>query len=274
MSMIAFEAEKLSNCDLKNQEFRLMTTTAGPKSKKEDKLVLKGGVFTLTTLVLQSAETIELEQYLTEKINIAPKFFYYAPVVIDCSALDQSENIEFKAITQLLKKHKLIPVGVRGVKPELQNDAIQHDLAIMPESRHAREKPLAIAQEVGSDTSKAKVNAVQIDASSTSTRLISQPVRSGQQIYAPGGDLLVLASVSHGAELLADGNIYVFGPLRGRALAGISGDQSAMIFCKSLEAELVSIAGQYKISEDLKETHWKEAVRIQLKNERLHFSEL
>ena len=104
--------------------------------------------------------------------------------------------------------------------------------------------------------------------------MITQPVRSGQQIYAPGGDLLVLAPVSHGAELLADGNIYVFGPLRGRALAGITGDQSAMIFCKSLEAELVSIAGQYKISEDLKETCWQQAVRIQLQSGRLHFSEL
>ena len=96
------------------------------------------------------------------------------------------------------------------------------------------------------------------------TKIITQPIRSGQQVYAPGGDLLILNSVSPGAELLADGHIHVMGALRGRALAGINGDPHAMIFCKSLEAELVSIAGQYQISEDLKDNLWKQPARIEL----------
>ena len=95
--------------------------------------------------------------------------------------------------------------------------------------------------------------------------LITQPIRSGQQIYVPGGDLIVMASVGHGAELLADGNIHVHGALRGRALAGVMGDKNAMIYCKSLEAELVSVAGQYRISEDLKDTGWKQSVIVQLR---------
>ena len=94
--------------------------------------------------------------------------------------------------------------------------------------------------------------------------MISEPVRSGQQIYAPNGDLLVLAPVSHGAELLADGHIHIYGPLRGRALAGVTGDTEARIFCQSLEAELISIAGQYKISEDLEGDYWQQPVVVHL----------
>ena len=80
--------------------------------------------------------------------------------------------------------------------------------------------------------------------------LVTQPVRSGQQVYASEGDLVILSSVSPGAELLADGNIHVYGPLRGRALAGLNGDTQARIFCQKLEADLVSIAGQYRLFEE------------------------
>ncbi len=83
------------------------------------------------------------------------------------------------------------------------------------------------------------------------TRLVTEPVRSGTQIYARGSDLIVTASVSPGAELVADGNIHVYGALRGRALAGAGGDEAARIFCTRLEAELVSIAGRYLVSEHL-----------------------
>jgi septum site-determining protein MinC len=79
--------------------------------------------------------------------------------------------------------------------------------------------------------------------------LITRPVRSGQRVYAPGGDLSVIAAVSAGAELIADGNIHVYGALRGRALAGVKGDTSARIFCQDLQAELVSVAGHYRVSE-------------------------
>lgn len=86
------------------------------------------------------------------------------------------------------------------------------------------------------------------------TLLITQPIRSGQQVYAQGADLIVHAPVSQGAELIADGNIHVYGPLRGRALAGVSGNKNARIYCQKLEAELVSVAGHYSVSEDIKFT--------------------
>lgn len=108
----------------------------------------------------------------------------------------------------------------------------------------------------------------------SNTKIIQEPVRSGQQIYARNGDLIVLAPVSHGSELLADGNIHVYGPLRGRALAGVTGDTKTHIFCKSIEAELISIAGQYKISEDIDETLWETAVDIYFEDDRLHIRPL
>ena len=107
------------------------------------------------------------------------------------------------------------------------------------------------------------------------SRVITSPIRGGQQVYAQGGDLIVLAPVSPGAELLADGNIHVYGPLRGRALAGIKGDTKARIFCRQLAAEMVSIAGQYKVAEDLRrDPAWAEAVQVSLSGDVLNITRL
>ena len=107
------------------------------------------------------------------------------------------------------------------------------------------------------------------------TKLVTTPVRGGVQIYAAGGDLIVLAPVSPGAELLADGNIHVYGPMRGRALAGVKGDTSARIFCQQLGAELVSIAGNYKVAEDLRRSpQWGQAVHVSLSGDVLNITRL
>ena len=107
------------------------------------------------------------------------------------------------------------------------------------------------------------------------TKMVTTPVRGGVQIYAAGGDLIVLAPVSPGAELLADGNIHVYGPMRGRALAGVKGDTSARIFCQQLAAELVSIAGNYKVAEDLRRSpQWGQAVHVSLSGDVLNITRL
>jgi septum site-determining protein MinC len=105
--------------------------------------------------------------------------------------------------------------------------------------------------------------------SHSGSKIVTTPIRSGQQVYAPGGDLIIMASVSAGAEVLADGNIHIYGALRGRALAGVLGDTSARIFCQSLEAELVSIAGNFKVDEDLRKDHWKTAAQVSLDEQTL-----
>ena len=107
------------------------------------------------------------------------------------------------------------------------------------------------------------------------SKIITSPVRGGQQVYAQGGDLIVLALVSAGAELLADGNIHVYAAMRGRALAGVKGNSGARIFCQQMGAELLSIAGQYKVAEDLRrDPLWGEAVHVSLSGDVLNIKRL
>jgi septum site-determining protein MinC len=101
--------------------------------------------------------------------------------------------------------------------------------------------------------------------------VVEKPVRSGQRIYARGGDLVILAGVSSGAEVMADGHIHAYGALRGRAMAGVSGDKEARIFCRKLGAELVSIAGLYRVSEKLEGRYLGRAVQISLAGDALKF---
>jgi septum site-determining protein MinC len=107
-----------------------------------------------------------------------------------------------------------------------------------------------------------------LDDASTTTTMITRPIRSGQRIYA-SGDLVVLAQVSAGAEIMAEGNIHVYSTLRGRALAGVQGNVEARIFCSDLQAELISIAGNYKISEDMRDVVSKKAVQVYLQGHTL-----
>ena len=106
-------------------------------------------------------------------------------------------------------------------------------------------------------------------APASRNKLVTQPVRSGQQIYAPDGDLILMAAISAGAEVLADGNIHIYGILRGRALAGVKGNAKARIFCQSLEAELVSIAGCYRVIEQPEVELLGKPVHIFLSDNRL-----
>lgn len=240
---------------------------------------LKGGMFTLTAIQLLDYNLEELSRQLDDKINQAPNFFQFAPIIIDLRLLkEETDQIEFALLIHLLKSKKLIPIGVRSIRSDLKNAAIAAGLAIFPEEKATHKKSLTCEEKphenINSESpSQVNIGPITLQAEPnphTATRVITQPVRSGQQIYAPGGDLIVLSAVSHGAEILADGHIHVYGPLRGRALAGVMGNQEAMIFCRSLEAELVSIAGQYRMSEDLKENNWKQSVCIQLDDNRLN----
>ena len=141
-------------------------------------------------------------------------------------------------------------VGVQGGHRLQHEAALRVGLPLVPTGRPSRAESRQAAGQTGAGRS---------------TLVIGDMVRSGRQIYAPGGDLVVTAMVSAGAELLADGHIHVYGTLRGRALAGLSGDANARIFCLSLEAELVSIAGLYRVNEDFDPAIVRKPVQIYLK---------
>lgn len=237
---------------------------------------LKGGLFTLTAIQLTSSNLNALLADLTLKVEQAPKFFYHAPIVIDLQKLNQPGiMLDFLALRNILHKVHLVPVGVKGGSEEQHIAAQQAGLAVLQEGRRDKESFISTKTNPNTkDTPLPASNALTEPDAGSATRIITDPVRSGQQIYVRNGDLIVLNSVSHGAELLADGNIHVYGPLRGRALAGVTGDTKAHIFCQKLEAELVSIAGQYKISEDIEQDDWHVAVDISLQEGRLHIRPL
>ena len=221
---------------------------------------LKGKLFTLSVLQLQSTDLGKIEQLLNQKIKLAPKFFNDTPVVIDLHEVDsQIEKIDLLNLKAILEKYTLIPVGFRALSEKSQ--AIITDLKLplikeaRPTARPQAEKQAVVDIPPATNTAAVKTEKETKPRTYTSksgkgTVVIEQQVRSGQQIYAPDGDLVILASVSPGAELLAEGNIHVYGVLRGRALAGLNGDTESRIFCQKLEADLVSIAGQYRLFEE------------------------
>jgi septum site-determining protein MinC len=227
---------------------------------------LKGSLFTLSVLQMLTLELDPLEAELTRKIEQAPKFFHYAPVVIDFRKLDitPTTHVNFDRLNTILRNHKLIPIGVRGGNQALYEQAQTAGFAVLSESQIEPATP-----ETTHNPADIQTDNTQNLSAYKGTRLITEPVRSGQQIYAQGGDLIVVASVSPGAELLADGNIHVYGPLRGRALAGVNGDTRARIFCQRLEAELVSIAGQYKVFEDISTHQDSGTKQLYLENNQL-----
>lgn len=250
-------------------------TSSASKTAPEAPLAfqLKGGLYPLTALQLLHVDLAFFEEQLINKISQAPKFFHNAPIVIDLQTLDTSLGaLHFDTLLKILNRHHLIPVGIKGADAAQQNAATHAGLALLQDSskklidvEQTASKPATLPPTITPTTPKTNTQSKTEETfKGSNTRLITEPVRSGQQIYARDGDLIVLAAVSHGSELLADGHIHVYGPLRGRALAGVTGDQNARIFCQSLEAELISIAGQYKISEDIAQTNWGLAVDISL----------
>jgi septum site-determining protein MinC len=203
---------------------------------------LKGSVFTLTILQLRQTALAAIDTHLNEKISQAPDFFRNAPVIIDLEEISDQSDVDFVGLCELLRNRGMIPVAARNTSQAQQQHAAAAGLPVLPEGR----APLAATGAGVSSGSRSRTDA----PPRPHHRIHQQPVRSGQQVYAANGDLIVLAPVSSGAEVLADGNIHIYGPLRGRALAGVKGDSEARIFCQQLEAELVSIAGNYRLLEE------------------------
>lgn len=242
-----------------------MTETASTGTRHS--FQLKSASLSLTTLELYYFDSHDFEATLREKISQAPGFFKDIPLIISLEKYEGLDSeLDFFKIIGTCRRHHIHVMGVRGGNDDQRRLARGASLPLLPASSHRERAAEAepIRAEPEAETAPPPAPA----------RVISQPVRSGQQVHAPEGDVVVLGPVQAGAEILAGGNIHVYGPLRGRALAGIHGNEDARIFCQSLEAELVSIAGHYKISEDLQDNGWKSAVHIQLKDDLLVVSPL
>ncbi|ANI53489.1 MULTISPECIES: septum site-determining protein MinC [Pseudomonas] len=231
---------------------------------------LKGSMLAITVLELSRNDLDSLDRQLAAKVAQAPNFFSNAPLVLALDKLPPSEGaVDLPGLMRVCRQHGLRTLAIRASRIEDIAAAIAIDIPVLPPSG-ARERPLEAAEPVApKKPEKPSEPAVK------PTRVITTPVRGGQQIYAQGGDLVVVSSVSPGAELLADGNIHVYGPMRGRALAGVKGDTKARIFCQQLSAELISIAGHYKVSEDLRrDPMWGSGVQVSLSGDVLNIIRL
>jgi septum site-determining protein MinC len=222
---------------------------------------IKGKVAPCTLFRPLTTDLAALTGDVEERLGQTPEFFRNMAVIIDLTALgEMRDRLDLTGLVRLLRGQGMVAVGILGGNEYHERLAPSLHLGVFPEHRSAQGKaPCGLS------------GAVPVDSSAM---VVDKPVRSGQQIYAKGRDLVVLAPVGQGAELIADGNIHIYAPLRGRALAGVMGNERARIFCKELRAELVSVAGLYRVSEDLPENLLGVAAQIRLNGRQLLFESL
>ncbi|WP_374485791.1 septum site-determining protein MinC [Zoogloea sp.] len=222
----------------------------------------KGASLAVMTAYVRETDAVRLADAMHMMMGGMPDFFAGEPVVLDFSQLASTPDwVDWTAITSLLRRYQVQPIGVRHLPEHLHEGARRANLALLGKEGMGAERPIATPQPAPAPqpepvaapapVPEAPPPAETQPASSgvAPTLIVERPLRSGQQIYAKGGDLVLLAGMSPGSEIIADGSIHVYGPLRGRALAGARGDTSARIFSTNFGPELVSIAGVYRTFE-------------------------
>ena len=252
---------------------------------------------TLTSIVLEviDFEPDNFEAQLSKKVASAPQFFTRSSLILHL--IKPLSATEFELLVALCRRLQLQPMAVKGEVAELKPTINDLGLADVSQSKFT-DSALRSQKESANNGTGCGIN--KIDGSERAqiaqqptvaeppktepaptaapalkpAKVINRPVRSGQQVYAEGSDLVVTASVSEGAELLADGNIHVYGTLRGRALAGVKGNTGARVFCQSLDAELISIAGQFIMHDTVKGECWKKPAHVYLEEETLRIEPL
>ena len=260
---------------------------------------LKGTNLTVFVLVLDHNVDKNIFDQLTHKVEQAPHFFTDSPIVIDLLNIDSNTELNLNELVSHCQSIGLKPIGFKNLPDSV--DVTSLALPVLPTTgkiRDAHGKKNNIEDDIASaDSEEDKKQPGSQDSETRNvdegggpspdaetiieerlvtrpSKVITRPVRSGQQVYAEGVDLIVLNQVSEGAEVIADGNIHIYGALRGRAIAGARGDAGARIFCQQMNAELVSIAGNFLLSDDMQKDFAKQAVQIHLEGESLRLEKL
>ena len=249
------------------------STNTSPADAQDDDLSfqLKATRLTLTQLELYDYDYDAFNRQMSSVLKQAPHFFDQTPVIITLDKVRNADKrIDFIELTQMCQEYGVFPIAVRGGTEEMQLSALVAGLPNIHTQQKSSPQEQDNTEATGTQTDTASEPSSQFRPS----KIITKPVRSGQQIYASSCDLILLGPVSTGAEVLADGNIHIYAPLRGRALAGIRGNKDCHIFCNQLEAELISIAGHYKVSEDLQGKSWGKSIHAQLQGQHLVVSNL
>ncbi len=246
---------------------------------------LKFGQVGIANLRLKSLDDDTLAQELKHKLDTAPQLFQRAPVVLDLSHLPQLPDVaRVREILATIRASGMLPVGLAYGTSENEALAQTLDLPLFAKFRAAYENAAAAAGEAAAPASASAEPAPPAPARATppppsatrgaASQLQAQPVRSGQQVYARNNDLVITAVVGHGAEVIADGSVHVYAALRGKAIAGAQGDTTARIYCQDFQAELVSIAGHYRVFEDIPADLRGKPVQVWLEGEKLLLARL
>lgn len=243
---------------------------------------IKSASLPLVSLLLKSSDLKQFESEMAARFGDIPDFFDHDPLIIDLASLMASQpdaTVDFEALLPLLRAHRLRPLVVRGGSSTQMEAAAAAGLTPTAEAVVPGRPPAGGTDSPPRPKSQAEVvvapppapaeaettAVVHEPAQPLSALVIDRPVRSGQMVYARGRDLVVMAMVNPGAEVIADGHIHVYAPLRGRAIAGARGDGSARIFALEMTPELISIAGVYRTTDTpLAPEVWGRAAQIHL----------
>ena len=222
---------------------------------------LKSANLSLVSVVLKTADLDALTQAMQSRFGDAPDLFDNEPVAIDLSHLsDLAEPLDFASLIELLRSYKMLPIAAKSGTPAQMEAALASGLSEAQPPVVPRNVPVLLEA----------VTPPEPPPPPRSTLVVDKPLRSGQRVYARGADLVVLGVVSHGAEVIADGHIHVYAPLRGRALAGAMGDTNARIFATCMEPQLLSIAGIYRTTDtELAAEVLGKPAQVRLDDERL-----
>ncbi|WDE03448.1 septum site-determining protein MinC [Thalassomonas viridans] len=243
----------------------------------------KGTSFTLSVLHLKTIELSDIRRDLEAKIAQAPDFFHLVPLAVNIDQIGSDSELDYRAVKDLVETLKFNFVGFTGTVAAEQKQHIRElglsflnaakSNAAKSAPRKAPQAEAAKTEDSGKAASAENAPGQVPHTSVFSDRVHRGQVRSGQQLYAKDQNLVIIGSVSAGAEVIADGNIHIYGALRGRAIAGAKGHHQAQIYCQNLEAELVSINGNYWLSESM-EQNWGSPAYIYLTDTELASSKL
>ena len=234
---------------------------------------LKGSNFTFLVLYLNTNNVDLISKSLYKKIQEYPQFFKNVPVIVNVSNL--LNQVNWKKIQEIIIEYGFYIVGVSGCKDNyFKKIIVESGLPVLLESNTTNANK-DLRSFYHTSTLKKTKNEQRLRVKKIEkTHIINTPVRSGQKIYAKYSDLVVINNVSAGAELVADGNIHIYGSVRGRVLAGANGDITSKIFCTTLFAELISVSGQYWLSDQIPSHFIGKSAQIYLKNKFLTINSL
>jgi septum site-determining protein MinC len=257
-----------------NSQLSASENAEGPRPALVD---IRYGDVGLVQVRVRTVDAGVLLDELTGRIAAAPHFFRRTAVCLDLSALETLPEIaEVRGVVEALRRAGMLAIGLSGDAAALTPASLALNLPILSSFRTPG-RPVPVVQPPTSAAAASESEPpapAEATAQAPAALLHLQPVRSGQRLYARDRDLIIVAGVGPGAEVMADGCVHIYGTLRGRAMAGAHGQSAARVFCQEFYAELVSIAGVFRVFETLPSELAGRPVQAWLEGEALHLARI